>query len=308
MVLKMVNMISCPVCCSFDSRLFLKKNGYDIKICSDCQTLYVSPRPTLADLTSFYNRQDYYQSSDLGYLCYLGEEKQRRIEAQKRLRIINSLLPIKGKLLDLGCAAGFFLDEAHNSGWFVVGTELSNDMRQFAFHKLGVHVFSDTNIFKSYSFDVVTMWEYIEHLVDPLNELQSIRNLLKTNGVICISTPNTAHLQLDQNPQAWWEFKPPAHLTFFTAKTLQQLVETAGYEILQINFHTPMLPVSGARWCVFLQKLRALVGDRLDKATPLWWVYSITRHLILKLLCITIPSDKICVGIDLYARKKGFWT
>lgn len=297
-------MISCPVCLSLNSESFLQKSGYDIRICSDCQTLYVSPRPTLVDLTTLYNSQDYYQGSDLGYLCYLGEEKQRRIEAQKRLKIINSLLPIKGKLLDLGCAAGFFLDEARNSGWFVVGTELSNDMRQFATNKLWAYVFSDTNAFRDYSFDVVTMWEYIEHLVDPLKELQMIRSLLKLNGIICISTPNTAHLQLDQNPQDWWEFKPPAHLTFFTANTLRQLVETAGYEIIQVNFHTPILPVSGARWFAFLQRLRTRVGDRLDKKTSLWWIYSITRHLTLKLLCITMSSDKICVGLDLYARKK----
>lgn len=266
--------------------------------------MYVSPRPTLADLALFYNRPEYYQSSDLGYSGYFSEEKQLRLQAQGRLKAIDSVRMLKGHLLDLGCAAGFFLDEARKFGWSVAGTELSDSMRQFATDRFGVYVCSSTSVFKRCSFDVVTMWEYIEHLIDPLKELRDIHGLLKSDGVICISTPNTAHLQVEQNPHDWWEFKPPAHLTFFTVKTLRQLVETAGYEVLRVDFHTPVLPVSGAKRFILLQQLRDSVGDRLNKATPLWWVYSIIRRLVLTLLCASMAEEKICVGMDLYARKR----
>jgi SAM-dependent methyltransferase len=207
----------CLLCGSRASSFFLSKDSFDIVRCAACELLYVDPRPTAADLAAFYNQPAYYADNDLGYDDYFAEEQALRAQARQRLAVMEELATRRERLLDLGCAAGFFLDEARRAGWSVAGTELSRPMRQHCNQQLGIEVVESSDAFAPESFDVITMWEYIEHLIDPLQELRAIRPLLRSGGVIGISTPNTAHLQVDREARDWWEFKPPAHLTFFTS-------------------------------------------------------------------------------------------
>lgn len=296
-------MSLCPVCRLQQSTPFLRKGDYKIVQCGACHMLYVDPPPSSAQLAAFYNRPEYYQNSNVGYIDYLAEEKKLRREAGMRLSTIEAFMPTKGKLLDLGCAAAFFLDEAQKRGWQVAGSELSAQMRQFAETNFGLSITSHYNDLPDASFDVVTMWEYIEHLSDPRQELENLHRLLKPGGIVGISTPNTAHLQVKREPNQWWEFKPPAHLTFFTPETLHTLVRQSGYEILKSTLHLPVLPVSGGLWFQFLQQLLRITGDRLNKKTPIWWLYSTWRNLSLKVGAVVLPKDKLCVGITLYARQ-----
>lgn len=293
----------CPVCRQARTEPFLTKQGYGIVQCLTCQTLYVSPRPTQAELAHFYNDPVYFTESHLGYVDYMGQEQIVRQLARKRLDVIDSFQPQQGRLVDLGCAAGFFLDEARLRGWQVSGTELAQEMRQYAKTKLRLRVGESLDEFEDSSFDVVTMWEVIEHLPDPLAYLRRLRRNIKPQGLIGISTPNAAHWQVRLNPGDWWEFKPPAHLTFFTPRTLRQLVESAGYTIIRLDWRVPLMPISGNKWVSFLQHLRSFAGDRIERTTPLWWIYTLARQLSLRTAAVFLSREAIYVGIDLYARE-----
>jgi 2-polyprenyl-3-methyl-5-hydroxy-6-metoxy-1,4-benzoquinol methylase len=257
--------------------------------------------PTEAELAAFYNNPAYYEQSDLGYADYLGEEAALRAQARRRLATINALHPGKGRLLDMGCAAGFFLAEARKDGWSVAGTELSGQMREYAEERLGLRVVAEVAELGGERFDVVTMWEVIEHLPAPLEALRELHSTLAPGGLVCLSTPNTAHLQAQRQPEDWWEFKPPAHLTYFTPETLSRLVEEAGYAVARLDRHTPALPVSGAAWARVMQGLRARVGDRLNRATPVWWVYSLLRNATIR--GSGVAGMDLNAGLDLYARR-----
>jgi 2-polyprenyl-3-methyl-5-hydroxy-6-metoxy-1,4-benzoquinol methylase len=296
-------MTECPVCRRTQAKPFLSKHGYEIVRCLHCQTLYVSPPPAQAELARFYNDPSDYKEFVLGHKDYLAQDQLARQLARQRLDVIDSFQPRRGCLLDLGCGAGFFLDEAKQRGWQVSGTEWAQEMLQYASSTLNLHVAKSIDEFEDSSFDVVTMWEYIEHLPNPLEHLEQSRQILKPQGLLCISTPNTAHWQVRLNPGDWWEFKPPAHLTFFTPTTLRHLVESAGYTVLRLNLRVPLMPISGNRWASFLQHLRGSVGDRIDRTTPLWWVYTLARQLSLRTAAAFLPRETINVGIDLYARK-----
>lgn len=293
----------CPVCQGPRATRTLEKGSYAIYTCMSCEAQFVAPRPSIAELNAFYNQPQYYSESEFGYTDYMGEENLLRTMFRRRLTVIQQLIGKPGRLADLGCAAGFFLDEAQQAGWFATGTELSASMRTVVRERFGLYVSPTGDEFRSESFDVITMWEYIEHLIDPLAELQRAAGWLKPGGLVCISTPNTAHLQAVLHPADWWEYKPPAHLTFFTSSTITRLLERAGFSVMLVCFEVPMLPVSGFPLFDGLSSVRHLVGDRLMRKTPLWWSYSLLRRAVQKAATIVLPDEKICIGMDIYAQK-----
>jgi hypothetical protein len=82
-------------------------------------------------------------------------------------------------------------------------------------------------------------------------------------------------------------------------------VEEAGYEVLRVDLHTPRMPTSGSPAFQALERLRQTTGDRLDKKTPVWWLYSLLRNVTLRGGAALLAKEKFCVGLDLYARKPG---
>lgn len=103
-------------------------------------------------------------------------------------------LPHHHKLLDIGCSTGLFLDEARRAGFEAYGAELSPEAAAFARTHFGLEVHPGDWHDAGYadgSFDVVTLFDTVEHLSDPLGELAAIRRLLKPGGLLLQSAPNT---------------------------------------------------------------------------------------------------------------------
>ncbi len=294
---------NCPVCDGTVAQPLLIKDGYQIVTCDFCSTQFVEPRPSFAELTTFYNRPEYYTNAEFGYTDYMAEERQIRKIARRRLSRINAIARKRGRLADLGCAAGFFLDEAVRSGWTVVGTELSAEMRAYIRQRFQFHVSPDGAEFRSDSLDVITMWEYIEHVVNPLQEIRRVAEWLRPGGMLCISTPNTSHLQARIQPADWWEYKPPAHLTFFTATTLEQLLNRAGFQVIQTRYIVPILPISGNTIFNSLQHLRKEMFSRLQHQAPFSSIYSLARRIALHTAVLCWSREQLCIGIEVYAQK-----
>ena len=140
----------------------------------------------------------------------------------------------KGNLLDVGCGAGFFLNYANSKGWDVNGIDLLDEYIQFAKEKLmikNVHCLSlEEAHFDEQFFDVVTLWDLIEHLPKPLQELKKINRLLKPGGHLAIWTPNVKNsIFMKEN---WTGYITYQHLYFFSLKTLEQLLKRAGFKIV----------------------------------------------------------------------------
>lgn len=233
----------CELCRGADVKAILRKNGYSIVECNRCGLVYVAE--TVNDLRKFYDR-DYYKG--LVYKDYIAESKKRVNIFRKKLNLIMRWMP-GGKLLDIGCAAGFFLDVARRCGWEVFGVEISEFSSRYARERLGIDVFTgqlkDAQ-FKDNYFDVITMWDTIEHLQNPFDTLVEIHRILKKHGLLVIETLNVSSLNARLLRSSWPLYGPPYHLFYFSKKTIAELLLKSGFQaFVTIPVQTYVLRDSG---------------------------------------------------------------
>ena len=179
--------------------------------------------------------------------CAKEYHKTRNIYGEtKHLNKFASLFPKKAKILDVGCGAGTFLIVAKGLGWTVTGVEPTKAAVETA-RRFGLDVYhgyveeyeKDTDI----RFDVVTCFEVLEHVADPIAILKSIKNLLKPGGVLVISVPNLddPYCLFQRHPHTI----PPLHINFFNRRSLQRALENAGLE--SGEFFSLPIPTSSVR-------------------------------------------------------------
>jgi 2-polyprenyl-3-methyl-5-hydroxy-6-metoxy-1,4-benzoquinol methylase len=166
----------------------------------------------------------------------------------------------EGKLLDVGCALGVFLHLARERGWEVYGVDISRYAASYARDVLGFEVFAGELAevqFPEKWFDVITLWDVLEHFPDPSRQLQEIRRILKDDGIILMNTPNEAGLlrllagmifRLSGGKISYPVRKlyHPFHLHYFTQQTLQALLGKNGFTLVELEkSHIPIIKARG---------------------------------------------------------------
>jgi SAM-dependent methyltransferase len=225
--------VDCNLCggSSSSSDLITEKEGLSVVRCRGCGLVYVSPRPSAADLASLYRDPSYFQGGDW-YLDYLGNEPNYRRLFRRLLDLLERQHPDRGRLLDVGCAAGFLLDTARSDGWQVAGVELSPAMADHAEKRLGLAVHRGELAaagFADASFDAVTFCDSIEHMTDPLGALAEARRVLRSNGTLLVMTQNVGSSLARCMGRRWPHLTPREHIYYFSAETLRQALEKAGF-------------------------------------------------------------------------------
>lgn len=207
--------------------------GMPVRIvkCRRCGLCYVNPRFMETNLIASYVH--------MVDETYVQEEEGRRMSS---LRILLYLQRLKknGRLLDIGCATGFFLDEARKKEWEIYGLELSEWAVDYAREKFKLENVQQgaltRGMYTDSFFDVVVMKDTIEHLVDPKSLLIEVRRILKPEGVLCITTPDIASLVSRLLRAKWWGIKH-SHLYYFSRKTLCKMLDIAGFGPVKIRSH-----------------------------------------------------------------------
>lgn len=296
----------CTICDGRDAREHVSVKGYSIVECPVCHFRWVDPVPTAAELISIYTNPQYFSGAEVGYADYLGAEASHRRSARRRLDRIERLAAV-GSILDVGCAAGFFLEEAARRGWRPVGVEIAPGMRQDAERRIGARVFSSAADAATACgpFDVITMWEYIEHVPAAAQDLQLASHMLSEQGILALSTPNTGHYLATEAPERWPEYRPPAHLSFFTAATLSRLLERADLRPCETIYTTPLTRFDGPMMRA-LDSIGRWLGTGARRKTPLWWVYSLLHRIQAApahLRSLSSP-ERFCTGLEIYARRR----
>jgi 2-polyprenyl-3-methyl-5-hydroxy-6-metoxy-1,4-benzoquinol methylase len=135
-------------------------------------------------------------------------------------------------LLDIGCGEGFFLSNASKAGYTTKGVELSQDAAAYARREFGLDVegkpFEEMQLPENY-FDVVTMWQVLEHLPCPLTILEKVHSVLKPGGLLVLSTPDIGGIPAKILQRRWWNIRR-LHINQFTTKTLMDMLKNAGFK------------------------------------------------------------------------------
>ena len=205
------------------------KDSWPVVRCSGCTLVYVDATLDRAALEDLYGR-DYYEGAVFD--DYLGERELRLASARGRVRQLMSVAP-SGRLLDVGCAAGYFLHAA-SERYDVTGVEVSAFAAAYARREFGAHVFTG-EIFdaplEDDQFDLVTMWDVLEHVTDPGRVLGEIARVTRPDGLLVITTGNVDGPLARRDLEGWNLMTPPAHLTFFSPRTIEPLLVRSGFQV-----------------------------------------------------------------------------
>ncbi len=243
--------VPCNIC-GINDEAFLFYAPERIVRCNQCGLIYNNPRLDTNSLKKIYSK-DYFvlDSNDYGinykaYANYIGEENVIVSSMQRRMKKVEKYVYRKGRVLDIGCAVGFSLVAAQKLGWEAYGIEFSDFCVNFAKSR-SINVYHGTlNSFndKEESFDAVTMWDYLEHSPDPLNDLKICRKFLKKGGVIVLSVPNIDSWSFPLLKKNWIGFKNIEHFYYFSRNTMSRLAQLAGLTMEDSFYHGKYVSLS----------------------------------------------------------------
>ncbi|RJR15678.1 class I SAM-dependent methyltransferase [Candidatus Microgenomates bacterium] len=219
----------CSVCFFGSLQKILTTGKYKIYHCDFCKCVRVAPFPSDKEIEAYYKKFDY----KTGFVT----EKLIRKEAKKTLKIL-SKYKRTGSLLDIGCGAGFYLDEAKKRGWSVTGVEMSKQLSEYANKNLQVKVlnqdFLKTNL-KPRKFDIVILSQVIEHLKDPYPMLAKIHKVLNDDGLLYIATPNIESWLFYIQKELFPYIIPLEHVFLYGPRSLTILLNKSGFKVKAIS-------------------------------------------------------------------------
>jgi 2-polyprenyl-3-methyl-5-hydroxy-6-metoxy-1,4-benzoquinol methylase len=228
---------ACPACGALLDQArhtVMTKDSFDLVRCPTCGLLSRAVLPDREELAEIYSA-DYFtndrETAADGYANYLRDERLHRMTARRRLGLLERLVPMGSRrLLDVGSAAGFFVDEAMKRGWTARGVDISAEMVDWGRRELGVPLELGTlDGVTAESFSAVTMWDYIEHSVDPVGEIERCREILVPGGVIALSTGDSSSVFAKVSGKRWHLLTPRHHNFFFDVSTLRRMLQRVGF-------------------------------------------------------------------------------
>ena len=228
---------ACPVCGTAAPAPLFPKDGFQMVRCHACSLVYVGEDPAGIDFAALYDQSYYTGGSDAVFADYVGQEAARRAQARRKLALLRHLpprIPEAGRLLDVGCAAGFFLAEAR-AHYSVQGVELSDWSSAYARERLGLPVVTGTlqdAQLPSAHFDVVTLWDVIEHVPEPVPLLAEAARVLKPGGRLVLTTGDWGSAYAQARGADWHLMTPPWHLSMFSRATLAHAAQAAGLRVV----------------------------------------------------------------------------
>ncbi|HTF87827.1 MAG TPA: class I SAM-dependent methyltransferase [Planctomycetota bacterium] len=233
---------ACPLCGSRARRELRRDGAHTLVRCEGCELCYVTPRREAALLLSEVYDASYWRSPaarERGYSDYAGEEALYLRTFRRRFDQLAPQLPRGGRALDVGCAAGFSMRVLEERGFEVFGIEPSAAIRAVALrHFAPERIHGGTLIdapFDPGSFDLIVMWDVLEHLPDPVEGLRKAAALLTPEGRLVLETQNIEALAARVLGSRWTHFKHDEHLVHFSRKTLKRALESAGFELLSLT-------------------------------------------------------------------------
>ena len=198
--------------------------------CRSCHLVYMNPRPHHEAVV-----ENYGDVEDQEYI----EEEQGRLETfAESLELVQRYRP-SGRLLDVGCHVGTFLTLAESAGYEVAGVEPSRWGAEIARTRIDGNVhcgaIEDAPLPEG-GYDVITLWDVIEHLPDPALDIRAIHAALRPGGIFAVSTMDVESLFARVAGKRWpWYMQ--MHLVYFSRQTLPEMLRREGFQICEVSTH-----------------------------------------------------------------------
>ena len=219
---------ACPLCGGKRGRRVWRENGYRYIRCVGCHLVWadISPDEYAAQRHNVWD--DHLVSPET-------EDFYGRARERVHHQFLRSVAPRPGRLLDVGCGLGYFLARARKSGWNVRGCDTSAAWAQATNNRLGDHVASVGELRDAIApeerFDVITAWDVIEHIHDPVSFLRDLGSRLAPGGQIFLRTPNLLYVlplyALRRRLGHDVGLEPTNHVVYFDAATMRRTLARA---------------------------------------------------------------------------------
>lgn len=198
--------------------------------CKKCGLVYVNPRLKEEVIVGGYS-----EGSDE---TFVSQTKGREITFGRSLKVIEGYSK-KGKILDVGTAGGSFLHVAKEKGWKVYGVEPNKWLCDWGKKNYEIDIKQGTMFDQHYrnnEFNVVTLWDVLEHVSDPKKTLIECNRVLKKDGLLVVNYPDFGSW-IARIMGKRWVFLLTVHLFYFTPKTMKRLLDVTGFEMVKIKPH-----------------------------------------------------------------------
>ncbi|MBI4355028.1 MAG: class I SAM-dependent methyltransferase [Candidatus Omnitrophica bacterium] len=230
--------------------------------CRRCGLVYTNPRCRQGLIHEAYE-----QVEDP---TYVAETEGRLLTFGRALDLLEQHHPVRGRLLDVGCYTGVFLQVARTRGWEVAGLEPSRWACDVAARQTGLAVQAGTLAGAPWppaGFDVITLWDVLEHLTDPLGDLRRMAALLVPGGHLALTTVDIGSQSARWLGTRWW-WLMEMHLYYFTRDTVTRLLRQAGFEVVLIEPHVRVVSLR-----YLWSRLAPYLGGaaRLLERAGRWW-------------------------------------
>ena len=237
--------VSCPGCSSSKPASSFKKHGFQYNDCAGCGSVYVSPRPTLAELNRYYATSESQRFWAENVLKKTGEKRKEAIMLPNIERI-KGILSERNfspeRILDIGSANGIFLTEWKKQfpQATLLGIEPGRESAQMC-RSLGIEVYENSVEMQAdqggVQGDLVTCFEVIEHVQDPARFVKALQSVTAPGGMCIISCLGADGFDI----QVMWEksrsLMPPYHLNFLSCEGMKSVFSKAGFK--DVSIFTP---------------------------------------------------------------------
>ena len=192
--------------------------------------------PAVVELAMSYPRA-YYGSGRAKFRGFV--EQARRLAAAWRARRLSRLVPQGARVLDIGCGPGYLLAGLARRGLECIGTEISDHAaaraRQLPGVRIEVGELTDL-CFPTGHFDLIVLWQVLEHLADVNRTFQEVRRIVRSGGLVVISTPNVTSVQAAIAREKWLHLDPPRHTVLLTAAALERLCAQHELRVERVSY------------------------------------------------------------------------
>ncbi len=212
----------------------VSKEEFTIVKCNNCDFHFTNPRPINLDLKKYYI-SDHYISHNNNSETLFEKTYQliRKIAIKSKFNLINSFIK-NGKILDIGCGTGDFLNKCKSEGWETKGIEPSDTARKQAIKNHSLSVEENTDLTKiKREFDIITMWHVLEHVTELNQTVIQLNRLLNKNGKVIIAVPNYKSYDSSFYKKYWAAYDLPIHLYHFSKESISKLFENHGFSLVK---------------------------------------------------------------------------